>query len=126
MPFADVVVMPSTFPEAFGMVAAEAAASGALPLSAAHSGMKEVSRELAAAMPAELADLLSFEVAPGAVEDIAARINRWLAISPARRREIGDALAERAASLWSWEGVAGGVIAASAGELSSLAPVPAE
>ena len=35
-------VMPSTFPEAFGMVAVEAAACGALPLSARHSGMAEV------------------------------------------------------------------------------------
>ena len=34
--------MPSTFPEAFGMVAVEAAACGALPVSAGHSGMREV------------------------------------------------------------------------------------
>ena len=40
--------MPSTFPESFGMVAAEAAACGALPISAAHSGLAEVSRVLAA------------------------------------------------------------------------------
>ena len=39
--------MPSTFPEAFGMVAVEAAACGALPVSAGHSGMLEVSRQLA-------------------------------------------------------------------------------
>ena len=38
--------MPSTFPEAFGMVAVEAAACGALPVSAGHSGMLEVSRQL--------------------------------------------------------------------------------
>ena len=30
----------STFPEAFGMVAVEAAACGALPVSAGHSGMR--------------------------------------------------------------------------------------
>ena len=33
---------PSTFPEAFGMVAAEAAACGALPVSSDHSGLAEV------------------------------------------------------------------------------------
>ncbi len=44
---AEAVVMPSTFPEAFGMVAVEAAACGALPVSAGHSGMLEVSRQLA-------------------------------------------------------------------------------
>ena len=51
LPRAEALVMPSTFPEAFGMVAAEAAACGALPVSAGHSGMLEVSRQLAAALP---------------------------------------------------------------------------
>ena len=48
LPHAEALVMPSTFPEAFGMVAVEAAACGALPVSAGHSGMLEVSRQLAA------------------------------------------------------------------------------
>ncbi len=48
---AEAQVVPSTFPEAFGMVAAEAAACGALPLSAAHSGLAEVSAILAGAVP---------------------------------------------------------------------------
>ncbi len=42
----EALAMPSTFPEAFGMVAVEAAAAGALPVSAGHSGMLEVSRQL--------------------------------------------------------------------------------
>ena len=54
--------MPSTFPEAFGMVAAEAAACGALPVGAAHSGLAEVSDALAQAVPAQVAPLLSFAV----------------------------------------------------------------
>ena len=49
--------MPSTFPESFGMVAAEAAACGALPISAAHSGLLEVSRVLAAELPVPVGDL---------------------------------------------------------------------
>ena len=44
LPAADALAMPSTFPEAFGMVAAEAAACGALPVVAGHSGMAEVAR----------------------------------------------------------------------------------
>ena len=61
LPAADALVMPSTFPESFGMVAVEAAACGVLPISAAHSGMLEASRQLAAALPAgrRAADLLS-------------------------------------------------------------------
>ena len=46
------MAVTSTFPEAFGMVAAEAAACGALPVVADHSGLGEVARTLAAAVPA--------------------------------------------------------------------------
>ena len=46
------------FPQSFGMVAVEAAACGALPLSARHSGMAEVSAMLARALPEQLRPLL--------------------------------------------------------------------
>ncbi len=119
-PAVDALVMPSTFPEAFGMVAAEAAACGALPVSAAHSGMVEVSRRLASVAPADVAPLLSFEVESDPVRGIAERLTAWLAIEPRRRRETGAALAARAAELWGWEGVARGVIAAARGDLDDL------
>ena len=47
LPAAEAMAVPSTFPEAFGMVAAEAAACGAFPVVAAHSGLAEVARSLA-------------------------------------------------------------------------------
>jgi glycosyltransferase involved in cell wall biosynthesis len=121
---AEALVMPSTFPEAFGMVAVEAAACGTLPVSAGHSGMLEVSRQLAAALPPAVGRLTSFAVEPGAVEAIAARLSGWLAL-PAEQREAARAiLTETVGRLWSWEGVARGVLAASAGELGDL-PRPA-
>ncbi|HEU4905980.1 MAG TPA: glycosyltransferase family 4 protein [Solirubrobacterales bacterium] len=120
LPGAEALVMPSTFPEAFGMVAAEAAACGVLPVSAGHSGMREVSRRLAVALPGEVADLVSFPVEEGAVEAIAARLNRWLELSAGERAGAREALVETARRLWSWEGVARGVIAASRGELDRL------
>ena len=120
VPHTDGLVMPSTFPEAFGMVAVEAAAAGVLPISAGHSGMREASAQLAPVLPEDLRDLISFEVAPGAVEGLAERLDRWLAVPAGRRREIGAALRERVAELWSWEAVAEGVIAASRGELDRL------
>ena len=86
LPDAEALVMPSTFPEAFGMVAAEAAACGALPVSAGHSGMLEVSRQLAASLPPEAGDLTSFAVEEGAVEAIAERLNRWLGLPAERGR----------------------------------------
>ena len=49
---ADACVVPSIFPEAFGMVAAEAAAAGCPPLVARHSGLAEVAAGLEEALPA--------------------------------------------------------------------------
>jgi len=120
LPGAEALVMPSTFPEAFGMVAAEAAACGALPVSAGHSGMLEVSRQLRAALPAGIGRLTSFQVEIGAVEAIAERITGWLALSEEERAQAREALVATARRLWSWEGVASGVIAASRGELDRL------
>lgn len=120
LPEAEALVMPSTFPEAFGMVAAEAAACGVLPVSAGHSGMREVSRQLAAALPPAAADLVSFPVGEGAVVAIAARLNAWLSLPDEGRAAAREALVETAQRLWSWKGVARGVIAAARGQLDRL------
>jgi glycosyltransferase involved in cell wall biosynthesis len=119
-PRAEAMVMPSTFPEAFGMVAVEAAACGTLPVSAGHSGMLEVSRQLRAALPDQVGELVSFPVEEGAVEEIAKRLNTWLALPGNQREAARHALVETVGRLWSWEGVARGVLAAAAGELDDL------
>ena len=119
-PRAQAMVMPSTFPEAFGMVAVEAAACGTLPVSSGHSGMLEVSRQLQADLPPEVGGLTSFPVAPGAVEAIAARLSAWLSLPEAEREEARRDLVGTVSRLWSWEGVARGVLAAAAGELDGL------
>ena len=123
MPAADTFAMPSTWPEAFGMVPAESAASGVPPVSADHSGMREVSQQLAKVLEPDLARLLSFPIGPEAVFDLADRIGGWLTLDPPRRRAAGLALARRVDELWSWDGVARSVIAASRGELDGLPPV---
>ncbi|TMK55640.1 MAG: glycosyltransferase family 4 protein [Actinobacteria bacterium] len=117
---AQAMVMPSTFPEAFGMVAVEAGACGTLPVSAGHSGMLEVSRQLQSSLPQEVGELTSFPVEEGAVEAIAARLNRWLALPEEQREDARGRLVEAVARLWSWEGVARGVLAAARGELADL------
>jgi glycosyltransferase involved in cell wall biosynthesis len=122
LPRAEALVMPSTFPEAFGMVAAEAAACGALPISAGHSGMLEVSRQLSGSLPERVGRLVSFPVEPGAVEAIAERIGAWLALPENEREAARKALVETVGQLWSWEAVARGVLAAAAGELDGLPP----
>jgi glycosyltransferase involved in cell wall biosynthesis len=123
MPAADTFTMTSTWPEAFGMVPAESAACGVPPVSADHSGMREVSQLLAEVLEPELARLLSFPVGPDAVSELTDRVAGWLALDPARRRDAGLKLAKRVDELWSWDGVARTIIAAARGELDDLPPV---
>jgi glycosyltransferase involved in cell wall biosynthesis len=113
-------VVPSTFPEAFGMVAAEAAASGALPVSAAHSGLAEVTAILGEAVPEPAREWLSFEVGPHAVRDLADRLIAWLQAPQEIRDATRDALVATARARFSWDGVARGVIAAAEGRLDEL------
>jgi glycosyltransferase involved in cell wall biosynthesis len=124
LPACEALVMPSTFPEAFGMVAAEAAACGALPLSAAHSGMAEVTATLAPALDEDLRELMAFEVGPGAVEEIARKLVEWLRLEPSRSEEARASLADLARRRYSWESVAQGVIAAALGQLDDLPEPP--
>jgi hypothetical protein len=70
--------------------------------------------------------LLTFPVDGNAVDEIANRVDGWLALAAAERERIGAALAARVKALWSWEQVARGVIAASRGELDSLPRVAAD
>lgn len=120
LPVCEAQVVSSTFPEAFGMVAAEAAACGALPLSAAHSGLAEVTATLREAVDEDLRPLLEFECGPGAVEEIADKLVRWLALEPGRRAEAAQALSDLARGRYGWESVAEGVIAAARGDLGDL------
>jgi len=104
LPLADVTVVPSIFPEAFGMVAAEAAAAGSPPLVARHSGLAEVAAGLEEEYPPHLRRLASFET--GDVDDLRAKLREVLTLS------VEDQLALRAAARravearWSWAGVA--------------------
>ncbi len=102
------------------MVAAEAAGCGALPLSASHSGLAEVSAVLADAIAPELSSLLSFHRGPGAVEEIADKLVRWLSLPEQQRARASGALAQAAQERFGWETVAEGVIAAARGELEGL------
>jgi glycosyltransferase involved in cell wall biosynthesis len=120
LPACEAMVVPSTFPEAFGMVAAEAAACGALPVSAAHSGLAEVSDALARAVPEQVAGLLSFPVDDGAVPALAGRLVGWLQADPSQRAAARAGIVETVRERWSWDGVARGVIAAARGELDAL------
>ena len=104
LPLADVTVVPSIFPEAFGMVAAEAAAAGSPPLVARHSGLAEVAAGLEDEYPAHLRHLAAFE--SGNAEDLRAKLTELLGL-PREDRELLRQAARRAVvERWSWAGVA--------------------
>jgi len=104
LPLADVTVVPSIFPEAFGMVAAEAAAAGSPPLVARHSGLAEVAAGLEAEYPERFRHLASFETEDPA--DLARKLNELLALSPADRDELRRAGRKAVVDHWSWASIA--------------------
>ena len=103
-PLACVSVTPSVFPEAFGMVAAEAAACGAPPLVARHSGLASIAEGLEAEYPASGRSLASFET--GNVDDLAAKLEAILALPSAAWQELSGAARRAAEKNWSWERIA--------------------
>jgi glycosyltransferase involved in cell wall biosynthesis len=123
LPACEAQVVSSTFPEAFGMVAAEAAACGTLPVSAAHSGLAEVTRALAPHVPEEARPWLSFPVGDGAVRALAASLVAWLEAPEEVRSATRAGLVQVVRDRYSWEGVARTVVGAARGELSDLDPV---
>jgi glycosyltransferase involved in cell wall biosynthesis len=97
----DVLVVPSVLKEAFGMVAAEGAAAGALPLVARHSGLAEVAGALeeAAGRPG----LFSFEPGPGALGRMTDGLRQLLGLAPGEREEIAAAARAYVIREWSWD-----------------------
>lgn len=104
LPLADAVVVPSIFPEAFGMVAAEAAAVGVPPIVARHSGLAEIAEGLEAEYPADLGSLASFRT--GDAADLRAKLAALFSLSPDDRAALGDAARRAAVERWSWSTVA--------------------
>jgi glycosyltransferase involved in cell wall biosynthesis len=104
LPLCEVAVVPSIFPEAFGMVAAEAAAAGCPPLVARHSGLAEVAAGLESEYPAEHRELASF--VSGDADDLASKLRAMLELAPDERRRLGAAARRAVVDRWSWSSVA--------------------
>jgi glycosyltransferase involved in cell wall biosynthesis len=104
LPLCDVSVVPSIFPEAFGMVAAEAAAAGVLPVVSAHSGLAEVAAGIGEEVGPEIAPLLSFPAGDAAA--LRERLKAILSLPARRREELGLAARRAVERRWSWRVVA--------------------
>jgi glycosyltransferase involved in cell wall biosynthesis len=104
LPLCDVAVVPSIFPEAFGMVAAEAAAAGVLPVVSAHSGLAEVAAGIGEEVGPEAAAVLSSPAGDAAA--LRDRLTAILALPVDRRNELGLAARRAVEHRWSWPVVA--------------------
>jgi glycosyltransferase involved in cell wall biosynthesis len=104
LPLADVAVVPSIFPEAFGMVAAEAASAGVPPVVANHSGLAEVAAGIAAEYPPERAHLVAFP--NGDVDALRDRLRELLALPEDERLALGLDARRAVERHWSWARVA--------------------
>lgn len=103
LPSWDALVVPSIVPEAFGMVAAEAAGCGVPPIVPRHSGIGEIGATLEGHLGRE--ELLTFD--PGdPIDDLARTIDGVLTLSEAERDELSTGVAEVARASWSWENTA--------------------
>jgi hypothetical protein len=98
-----------------------------VPVSAAHSGLAEVTAVLEPAVGENLRPQLSFELGSDVVRQIAGNLAWWLTFAS----DTPDAWAQAMASLgdvaragFGWPDVASGVAAAAQGRLGDLPPVP--
>jgi glycosyltransferase involved in cell wall biosynthesis len=101
---ADIAVVPSIFPEAFGMVAAEAAAAGCPPVVANHSGLAEIAQGLDEDYPASLRHLASFP--RGDADVLRQRLDEIISLPEADRSALRAAARDAAVERWSWTSVA--------------------
>jgi glycosyltransferase involved in cell wall biosynthesis len=105
-----VMVVPSILREAFGMVAAEAASAGALPVVAGHSGLAEVADALESAVGRP--GLFSFAPGEGAVQRLAMSIDRILSLPAPERDELRAGVHAFVAREWTWQQTAMTILAA--------------
>jgi glycosyltransferase involved in cell wall biosynthesis len=95
VPLAEAIVVPSVLPEAFGMVAAEAASCGVVPVVSDHSGLAEVAAGLGDAGR-------TFD---GTVPGLVSVLDDLLSLPTAERRALGLLGRKQVQERWSWEGI---------------------
>ena len=105
LPVADVAVVPSIFPETFGLVAAEFAASGVVPFVADHSGLREAGRIVQQDLPFDLRiGMEDFE------RNLARAIIGYLRLPETERQRCGETVRRNAMEHLSWDNLARRVV----------------
>lgn len=101
LPAAEVAAVPSIFPETFGLVAAELAASGVPPFVADHSGLREAGGTVSLGLPFDtrvsMQDL---------VGGLARTLGDYLALPAAEREACREQVRRNSVEHLGWEGLA--------------------
>lgn len=101
LPAADVAVVPSIFPETFGLVAAEFAAAGVVPFVADHSGLREAGALVGRSLPFDLR--IPTE---GFEENISAALTRFLSLPEEERGEHAATVRRNSVESLGWNTLA--------------------
>jgi glycosyltransferase involved in cell wall biosynthesis len=102
LPAAEVAVVPSIFPETFGLVAAEAAASGVPPLVADHSGLREAGGFVGRGLPFDVR--VSLEGGFG--ENLARALADYLALPAEEQQRCREVVRRNSVEDLSWGALA--------------------
>ena len=103
MPAAEVAVVPSIFPETFGLVAAEAAASSVPPFVADHSGLREAGGLVGRGLPFNTRVSLEGDFG----ENLARALAGYLALPPKERQRCREIVRRNSVKDLSWSALAG-------------------
>ena len=101
LPAADAAVVPSIFPETFGLVAAEFAAAGVVPFVADHSGLREAGEIVGRSLPFDLHVGMD-----GLEENLARALARYLTLPKEERKRCGEVVRRNSVEYLSWETLA--------------------
>ena len=105
LPAADVAVVPSIFPETFGLVAAEFAACSVPPFVADHSGLREAGEIVGRGLPFDTrVGMEGFE------ENLARALIDYLALPEEERQECREIVRRNSVDHLSWDTLAGKLV----------------
>jgi glycosyltransferase involved in cell wall biosynthesis len=107
LPAADVAVVPSIFPETFGLVAAEFAAAGVVPFVADHSGLREAGALVGQGLPFDLRVPMD-----GFEENLARALEGFLSLPDRERGHHADTVRRNSVESLGWGTLAEKIVAA--------------
>src|SRR5215218_2152723 len=102
LPAGEVAVVPSIFPETFGLVAAEAAASSLPPFVADHSGLREAGAIVGRGLPVDLRVGLKGDFG----ENLARALVDYLSLPKEERQGCRDTVRRNSVEYLSWDALA--------------------